>query len=179
MPRRSKRKNDFHGGSEHARRSAVGAPTPFPHELNHGEIGKSDPLWGQCTALPVRPFHGGFGGQFMEVWARFMEGLDSWMFWTWGRPKQRPPPNRHTHTRTPGFREPKRLKSFEKNTFMFCILWSVARTMHDLLKGPLRHASNLCGPFLCDRASCCVPEAPLDGPLHRIYMVECSAAWVC
>ena len=35
-------------------------------------------------------------------------------------------------------------------------------------KVPLRQAPNLCGPFLCNRASCCVPEAPLKGPLHMI-----------
>ena len=37
-----------------------------------------------------------------------------------------------------------------------------------LSQEPLRHASNLCGPFLCNRASCCVPVAPLKGPLHMI-----------
>ena len=62
-----------HGGSEHARRSAVGAQTPFPHELNHGETEKGDPLWGRGTAFTVWLFHEGFGGHFMEVWTRFME----------------------------------------------------------------------------------------------------------
>ena len=36
-----------------------------------------------------------------------------------------------------------------------------ARSMCDSSQEPLRHASNLCGPYQCNRASCCVPEAPL------------------
>ena len=84
------------------RRSAVGATTQFHHELNHGETGKRDRLWGLKAALPVQPIHGGFGGHFMVVLVRFT------VFWihgglgAWGRPKQRPPLDRHTHTRRHG-----------------------------------------------------------------------------
>ena len=56
-----------------ARRSAVGAATQFLHELNHGETGKSGPLWGLNPRWLVVVIHGGFGGRFMEVWSRFME----------------------------------------------------------------------------------------------------------
>ena len=98
MSRRNRRKQDFHGGSEHARRSAVGAATQFHHELNHGETGKCDPLWGGNPALLVRPIHEGFGGHFMEVWANswrfgFMEVLEL------GAPETAPPPGQaHTHS---------------------------------------------------------------------------------
>ena len=51
----------------------------------------------------MKPIHGGLGP--------IHGGLDSWRFWSWGRPKQRPPLDRHTHSRL-GFREPKRLRSF-------------------------------------------------------------------
>ena len=78
MPRRNKRNDDFHGGSEHARRSAVGAPTQFHHELNRGETGKGGPLWGLKPDGTVRPIHGGFRGQFMVVLIRFMAFLISW-----------------------------------------------------------------------------------------------------
>ena len=57
---------------------------------------------------------------------------------------------------------------------MFCKHRYIARSVRDLLKEPLRHASNLCGPFLCNRASCCVPEAPLKGPLHMILIFPCA-----
>ena len=56
-----------------ARRSVVGAPTQFHHELNHGETGKGDPLCGLKAPFTVWPIHGGFGRHFMEVWVRFME----------------------------------------------------------------------------------------------------------
>ena len=56
---------------------------------------------------------------FMEVWGvvswRFGPihgGLNSWRFLGSGRPKHRPPLHRHTRTRAPRFREPKRLRSF-------------------------------------------------------------------
>ena len=61
-----------------------------------------------------------WSGRFMVVWGaiswRF--GSDSWRFGFMevlilARPKQRPPLDRHTHTRSLGFRELKRLKSFE------------------------------------------------------------------
>ena len=56
-----------------ARRSAVGATTKILHELNHGETGKGDPLWGLKPALLETAIHRGFGGRFMEVSIRFME----------------------------------------------------------------------------------------------------------
>ena len=55
-----------------ARRSAVGATAPFHHELYHGETANGDPLWDLKPALPVRPFHGGFGGPFMVIRIQFM-----------------------------------------------------------------------------------------------------------
>ena len=42
------------------------------HELYHGETGKNDPLWGASPAVPVRPFHGGFGCPFMVIRVQFM-----------------------------------------------------------------------------------------------------------
>ena len=59
------------------------------------------------------PYHGSFG----PIHGTFK----SWQFQGWGAPKQRLLPDRHTHTRPHShtrrgeFREPKRLKSFEKN----------------------------------------------------------------
>ena len=55
--------------------------------------------------------------------------------------------------------------------YILCALYTLARAhnVRDLSQELLRHASNLCGPFLCNRASCCVPEAPLKGPLHMIF----------
>ena len=50
-----------------ARRSAVGAATQIHHELNRGETGKGDPLWGLKPALLETAIHGGFGGRLMEV----------------------------------------------------------------------------------------------------------------
>ena len=43
--------------------------------------------------------------------------------------------------------------------YMLCVLsiWARAHNVRDLSQEPLRHASNLCGPFLRNRASCCVP----------------------
>ena len=51
---------------------ASGAPTQFHHELNHGEMGKGDPLWGLKPGMLARPIHGGSGGHFMVIWAQFM-----------------------------------------------------------------------------------------------------------
>ena len=125
MSRRNKRKQGFHGGSEYARRSAVGAATQFHHELNHGETGKTDPLWGRGTVVLERPIHGGFGGQFMEVWVRFMEVWIHGGFSVWGA-RNSAPPWTGTHTlAAAGFREPKRLKSFGQNllqTEQFCFM---------------------------------------------------------
>ena len=46
--------------------------------------------------------------------------------------------------------------------YMLCMLYTLARahSVRDLYQEPLRHASNLCGPFLCNRANCCVPGPP-------------------
>ena len=111
--RRNRRKQDFHGGSEYARRSAVGAATQFHHELNHGETGKGDPLWGLNTALPVWPIHGGFGGHFMVVLVRFT------VFWihgglgAWGARNSVPPwTDTHTHTLAAGIDRTRKTKVF-------------------------------------------------------------------
>ena len=55
-----------------------------------------------------------FGGLFHGDLGTIHGDLDSWGFAGRGRPKQRPLLDRHTHTRAPRFRKPKRLKSFEK-----------------------------------------------------------------
>jgi hypothetical protein len=55
-----------------AQRSAVGATTPFHHELNHGGIEDCDPLWGGSPAVRARPFHGGVGSHFMVIRVQFM-----------------------------------------------------------------------------------------------------------
>ena len=75
--------------------------TQFRHELNHGETGKVDPLWGPSPAVMVRPFHGGFGGHFMEVWVRFME---VWIHGGFGAGGARnsAPPWTDTHTLAAG-----------------------------------------------------------------------------
>ena len=47
--------------------------------------------------------------------------------------------------------------------YMPCVLYILARahSRPDLSQEPLRHhASNLCGPFLRNRANCCVPGPP-------------------
>ena len=72
VSRRNKRKRGFRGGTGLPWRSAGGATTPCHHELNHGETGNCDPLWGLKPVMPVRPFHGGFGDPFMVIWAQFM-----------------------------------------------------------------------------------------------------------
>ena len=70
-------------------------------EKNHGETGKGDPLWGLNPAVMARPFYGGFGGHFMEVWARFME---IWIHGGFGAGDARSsaPPWTGTHTLAPG-----------------------------------------------------------------------------
>ena len=88
-------------------RSAVGAPTPFHHELNHGETGKSVPLWGRGPPLLERPIHGGLGGHFMVVWTQFM------VFWIHGdlgvgAPETAPPPGQaHPHSQGHGLENSK------------------------------------------------------------------------
>ena len=77
---------------------APSAPQPQnPRESNHGETGKDHPFWDLKRAMLERPNHGGFGGQFMEVWARFME---VWIhgYFEFGAPETAPPPWTGTHT---------------------------------------------------------------------------------
>ena len=90
-----------------ARRSAVGAATQNLHELNHGETGKSDPLWSLNPRWPVVVIHGGFGGRFMEVWVRFMEVWIHGCVSVWGARNSAPPLDRHTHTQGWDLENPK------------------------------------------------------------------------
>ena len=100
MSRRNRREDDFHGDSEHARCNAGGAPVQFRHELNHGETRKGDPFWGRCTALLVLPIHGGLDP--IHGFGPIHGGVDSQWFGGFGRPKQRPPLDRQTHTLAAG-----------------------------------------------------------------------------
>ena len=89
--------------------------------------------FGQIMVVPEQ-YHGSFG----PIHGTFK----SWQFPGLGAPKQRLLPDRHTHTRPHShtrrgeFREPKRLTSFEKNSF----------TATDRLgRWPLKRASHAYG----------------------------------
>ena len=72
-------------------------------------------------------------------------------------------------------RRPSRMCNFENSVVKLgsCLNQPVSLVVKWFCRctGPLRHASNLCGPFLCNRATCCVPEAPLKGPLHMFLVL--------
>ena len=51
----------FHGGAGLARRSLVATAPWIPRELDHGETGKGDPLWGLNPPRTVWAFQGGLG----------------------------------------------------------------------------------------------------------------------
>ena len=61
--------------------------------------------------------------------------------------------------------------------YVLCALLGVGRgsPVCYLSQGPLRHASGLCGPFLCNRAGrCCVPAVgpPEEATTVRIILKE-------
>ena len=75
--------------------------------------------------MTVWPIHGGFGGHFMEVWVRFMEVWIRGGF-ELGAPETAPPLDRHTHTRSLGFRELlKHPTSKDNEGYMDQKLWGI------------------------------------------------------